>query len=127
MEKGIEVAETLPTNETMVKQQLQSLDDIESHIIQQVTSSLTQAVTNSNNELKQMLEDIQTKLESDNEASETQLAYTDLQNEYNELGYKHEDLKEEYEILSNSFENAEEELNKLQNMSIWKFRKWKKN
>lgn len=70
------------------------MNDIESHIIQQVTSSLTQAINNQNHETKETLEDIKSMVDNrDTTNDKAQFRYENLENEYEVLKIKYESLK----------------------------------
>lgn len=124
-EQGEEVANALPTHEaTTSDNNLQSLQEVESHIIQQVTKSLSDVITSSNENTIQAIkslnapsEDVEA-LKDKNASLETAASHT--QDELEKLRTENEILKEENAKLRS-------DMDKLQNMSIWEFRKWKKN
>lgn len=124
-EQGEEVANALPTHEvTTSDNNLQSLQEVESHIVEQVTKGLADYITSSNENtiqaiksLREPLEDVEL-LKDKNASLETSVSHTQ-----DEL----EKLRAENEVLKDENANLRSDLEQLQNMSIWEFRKWKKN
>ncbi|MCE5025569.1 hypothetical protein [Staphylococcus simulans] len=124
-EQGEEVANALPTHEvTTSDNNLQSLQEVESHIVEQVTKGLADYIMSSNENTIQAIkslnapsEDVEL-LKDKNASLETSVSHT--QDELEQLRTDNEKLKEENAKLR-------ADLDKLQNMSIWEFRKWKKN
>lgn len=123
-EQGEEVANALPTHEvTTSDNNLQSLQEVESHIVEQVTKGLADYITSSNENtlqaiksLREPLEDVEA-LKNKNASLETSVSHTQA-----EL----EKLRAENEVLKDENANLRSDLQQLQNMSIWEFRKWKK-
>lgn len=124
-EQGEEVANALPTHEvTTSDNNLQSLQEVESHIIEQVTKGLADYITSSNENtlqaiksLREPTEDVEL-LKDKNASLETSVSHT--QDELEKLRAENEVLKDENIKLRSNLEQ-------LQNMSIWEFRKWKKH
>lgn len=124
-EQGEEVANALPTHEvTTSDNNLQSLQEVESHIVEQVTKGLADYITSSNENtlqaiksLKEPLEDVEL-LKDKNASLETSVSHTQ-----DEL----EKLRAENEVLKGENANLRTNLQQLQNMSMWEFRKWKKD
>lgn len=124
-EQGEEVANALPTHEvTTSDNNLQSLQEVESHIVEQVTKGLADFITSNNEKtleaiqsLKEPSEDVEV-LKDKNASLETSVSHT--QEEMNKLRNENEELKKENAKLRS-------DLDQLQNMGIWEFRKWKKN
>lgn len=124
-EQGEEVANALPTHEvTTSDNNLQSLQEVESHIVEQVTKGLADYIMSSNENtiqaiksLREPPEDVEA-LKDKNASLETSVSHT--QDELEQLRTDNEKLKEENAKLR-------ADLDKLQSMSIWEFRKWKKN
>ncbi|CCI61341.1 putative uncharacterized protein [Staphylococcus equorum subsp. equorum Mu2] len=123
-EQGEEVANALPTREvTTSDNNLQSLQEVESHIVEQVTKGLADYIMSSNENtiqaiksLRKPSEDIEL-LKDKNASLETSVSHT--QDELEKLRAENEVLKDENIKLRSNLEQ-------LQNMSIWEFRKWKK-
>lgn len=123
-EQGEEVANALPTHEaTTSDNNLQSLQEVESHIVEQVTKGLANYITSSNENTLQAIkslreppEDVEA-LKNKNASLETSVSHTQA-----EL----EKLRAENEVLKDENANLRSDLQQLQNMSIWEFRKWKK-
>lgn len=123
-EQGEEVANALPTHEvTTSDNNLQSLQEVESHIVEQVIKGLGDFITNSNENTLQAIkslnapsEDVEL-LKDKNASLETSVSHTQ-----DEL----EKLRAENEVLKGENANLRSDLQQLQNMSIWEFRKWKK-
>lgn len=123
-EQGEEVANALPTHEvTTSDNNLQSLQEVESHIVEQVTKGLADYIMSSNENtiqaiksLREPLEDVEV-LKDKNASLETSVSHT--QDELEKLRAENEVLKDENIKLRSNLEQ-------LQNMSIWEFRKWKK-
>lgn len=123
-EQGEEVANALPTHEvTTSDNNLQSLQEVESHIVEQVTKGLADYITSSNENtlqaiksLREPTEDVEV-LKDKNASLETSVSHT--QDELEKLRAENEVLKDENIKLRSNLEQ-------LQNMSIWEFRKWKK-
>lgn len=123
-EQGEEVANALPTHEvTTSDNNLQSLQEVESHIVEQVTKGLADYIMNSNENtiqaiksLREPPEDVEL-LKDKNASLETSVSHT--QDELEKLRAENEVLKDEKIKLRSNLEQ-------LQNMSIWEFRKWKK-
>lgn len=124
-EQGEEVANALPTHEvTTSDNNLQSLQEVESHIVEQVTKGVADYITSSNENtlqaiksLREPTEDVEA-LKDKNASLETSVSHTQ-----DEL----EKLRAENEVLKDENANLRSDLEQLQNMSIWEFRKWKKN
>lgn len=123
-EQGEEVANALPTHEvTTSDNNLQSLQEVESHIVEQVTKGLADYIMSSNENTIQAIkslnapsEDVEL-LKDKNASLETSVSHTQ-----DEL----EKLRAENEVLKDENANLRSDLEQLQNMSIWEFRKWKK-
>lgn len=123
-EQGEEVANALPTHEvTTSDNNLQSLQEVESHIVEQVTKGLADYIMNSNENtiqaiksLREQPEDVEL-LKDKNASLETSVSHTQ-----DEL----EKLRAENEVLKDENIKLRSDLEQLQNMSIWEFRKWKK-
>lgn len=123
-EQGEEVANALPTHEvTTSDNNLQSLQEVESHIVEQVTKGLADYIMSSNENtiqaiksLREPSEDIEL-LKDKNASLKTSVSHT--QDELEKLRAENEVLKDEKIKLRSNLEQ-------LQNMSIWEFRKWKK-
>lgn len=123
-EQGEEVANALPTHEvTTSDNNLQSLQEVESHIVEQVTKGLADYIMSSNENtiqaiksLREPSEDIEL-LKDKNASLKTSVSHT--QDELEKLRAENEVLKDENIKLRSNLEQ-------LQNMSIWEFRKWKK-
>lgn len=123
-EQGEEVANALPTHEvTTSDNNLQSLQEVESHIVEQVTKGLADYIMSSNENTIQAIkslnapsEDVEL-LKDKNASLETSVSHT--QDELEKLRAENEVLKDENIKLRSNLEQ-------LQNMSIWEFRKWKK-
>lgn len=123
-EQGEEVANALPTHEvTTSDNNLQSLQEVESHIVEQVTKGLADYIMNSNENtiqaiksLREPPEDVEA-LKDKNASLKTSVSHT--QDELEKLRAENEVLKDEKIKLRSNLEQ-------LQNMSIWEFRKWKK-
>lgn len=123
-EQGEEVANALPTHEvTTSDNNLQSLQEVESHIVEQVTKGLADYIMSSNENTIQAIkslnapsEDVEL-LKDKNASLETSVSHTQ-----DEL----EKLRAENEVLKQENANLRSDLEQLQNMSIWEFRKWKK-
>ncbi|MEB7802514.1 hypothetical protein NGC89_13765 [Staphylococcus xylosus] len=124
-EQGEEVANALPTHEaTTSDNNLQSLQEVESHIVEQVTKGLANYITSSNENTLQAIkslreppEDVEA-LKNKNASLETSVSHTQ-----DEL----EKLRADYKKLEDENANLRSDLEQLQNMSIWEFRKWKKH
>ncbi|MEB7812821.1 hypothetical protein [Staphylococcus xylosus] len=124
-EQGEEVANALPTHEvTTSDNNLQSLQEVESHIVEQVTKGLADYITSSNENTLQAIkslreppEDVEA-LKNKNASLETSVSHT--QDELEKLRAENEELEDENIKLRSNLEQ-------LQNMSIWEFRKWKKH
>ena len=124
-EQGEEVADALPTQDVATSDNnLQSLQEVESHIIQQVTKSLSDVITSSNENTLQAIKSLNAPsddveaLKDKNASLETSVIHTQ-----EEL----EQLRTENEILKDENAKLRSDMDKLQSMSIWEFRKWKKN
>lgn len=123
-EQGEEVANALPTHEvTTSDNNLQSLQEVESHIVEQVTKGLADYIMSSNENtiqaiksLREPLEDVEL-LKDKNASLETSVSHTQ-----DEL----EKLRNDYKELEDENIKLRSDLEQLQNMSIWEFRKWKK-
>lgn len=123
-EQGEEVANALPTHEvTTSDNNLQSLQEVESHIVEQVTKGLADYIMNSNENtiqaiksLREPPEDVEL-LKDKNASLETSVSHTQ-----DEL----EKLRNDYKELEDENANLRSDLEQLQNMGIWEFRKWKK-
>ena len=124
-EQGEEVANALPTHEvTTSDNNLQSLQEVESHIVEQVTKGLADYIMSSNENtiqaiksLREPPEDVEA-LKDKNASLETSVSHT--QDELEKLRAENEELEDENIKLRSDLEQ-------LQNMSIWEFRKWKKH
>lgn len=123
-EQGEEVANALPTHEvTTSANNLQSLQEVESHIVEQVTKGLADYITSSNENtlqaiksLREQPEDVEL-LKDKNASLETSVSHT--QDELEKLRNDYKELEDENIKLRSNLEQ-------LQNMNIWEFRKWKK-
>ena len=96
---------------------------LESHIVEQVTKGLADYIMSSNENtiqaiksLREQPEDVEL-LKDKNASLETSVSHT--QDELEKLRAENEVLKDENIKLRSNLEQ-------LQNMSIWEFRKWKK-
>lgn len=123
-EQGEEVANALPTREvTTSDNNLQSLQEVESHIVEQVTKGLADYIMSSNENTIQAIKSLREPpqdielLKDKNASLETSVSHT--QDELEKLRAENEVLKDENIKLRSNLEQ-------LQNMSIWEFRKWKK-
>lgn len=124
-EQGEEVANALPTREvTTSDNNLQSLQEVESHIVEQVTKGLADYIMSSNENTIQAIKSLREPpqdielLKDKNASLETSVSHT--QDELEKLRAENEVLKDENIKLRSNLEQ-------LQNMSIWEFRKWKKH
>lgn len=119
-EQGKEVADAIPTPVTEKESTPADLQELQSNMINKINSNFEYKLEHNKNELLDALRDVITSTNDSDDINNLKEENERLNKLYDEMKRNHDELKEENA-------NLRSDLEQLQNMSMWEFRKWKKD
>lgn len=119
-EQGKEVADAIPTPVTEKESTPADLQELQSNMINKINSNFEYKLEHNKNELLDALRDVITSTNDSDDINNLKEENERLNKRYDEMKRNHDELKDENA-------NLRSDLEQLQNMSIWEFRKWKKD
>ena len=119
-EQGKEVAGAIPTPVTEKESTPADLQELQSNMINKINSNFEYKLEHNKNELLDALRDVITSTNDSDDINNLKEENERLNKLYDEMKRNHDELKEENA-------NLRSDLEQLQNMSMWEFRKWKKD
>ena len=119
-EQGKEVADAIPTPVTEKESTPADLQELQSNMIQQINSNFEYKLEHNKNELLDALKDVITNTNDSDDINNLKEENERLNKLYDEMKRNHDELKEETEKLKRA-------MDQFHKMSMWEFRKWKKN
>ena len=119
-EQGKEVADAIPTPVTEKESTPADLQELQSNMINKINSNFEYKLEHNKNELLDALRDVITSTNDSDDINNLKEENERLNKLYDEMKRNHDELKDENA-------NLRSDLEQLQNMSMWEFRKWKKD
>ena len=119
-EQGKEVADAIPTPVTEKESTPADLQELQSNMINKINSNFEYKLEHNKNELLDALRDVITNTNDSDDINNLKEENERLNKRYDEMKRNHDELKDENA-------NLRSDLEQLQNMSMWEFRKWKKD
>ena len=119
-EQGKEVADAIPTPVTEKESTPADLQELQSNMINKINSNFEYKLEHNKNELLDALRDVITSTNDSDDINNLKEENERLNKRYDEMKRNHDELKDENA-------NLRSDLEQLQNMSMWEFRKWKKD
>ena len=119
-EQGKEVADAIPTPVTEKESTPTDLQELQNNMIKQINSNFDYKLEDNKNELLDALRDAVANTNDSEDINNLKEENERLNKLYDEMKRNHDELKEETEKLKRA-------MDQFHKMSMWEFRKWKKN
>lgn len=119
-EQGKDVADAIPTPVTEKDSTPTDLQELQSNMVKQINTNFEHKLESNKNELLDALRDVVGNTNDSEKINALKEENERLNKLYDEMKRNHDELKEENA-------NLRSDLEQLQNMSMWEFRKWKKD
>lgn len=112
-EQGKEVADAIPTPTSTKEAKATDLTELQNNLTNEIIKSMTMKL----HELQTELKDTVKQINGSNNKTE----------DVDQLKKENETLKKQYDTLAEDYQKLHNELSQIANMSMWEFRKWKKD
>lgn len=119
-EQGKEVADAIPTPVTEKESTPTDLQELQNNMIKQINSNFDYKLEDNKNELLDALRDAVANTSDSEDINNLKEENERLNKLYDEMKRNHDELKQENEKLRS-------DMDQFHKMSIWEFRKWKKD
>lgn len=119
-EQGQEVADAIPEPRKETSKAPEDLKSLQSNLVNEISNSIQTELGKHHNELLKAIEDTHSKQDNTEDIN-------NLKQENNRLNKLYEQRQIDNEKLKQENAKLREQLDKFNSMSMWEFRKWKKD
>lgn len=119
-EQGKDVADAIPTPVTEKDSTPTDLQELQSNMVKQINSNFEYKLENNKNELLDALRDV---VANTNDSEDI----NNLKEENERLNKLYDELKRNADELKQKNDKLKRDMDQFHKMSMWEFRKWKKN
>lgn len=126
-EQGKEVADAIPTPVTEKESTPADLQELQRNMINKINSNFEYKLEHNKNELLDALRDVITSTNDSEDINNLKEENERLNKLYDELKRNADELKQNADELKQKNDKLKRDMDQFHKMSMWEFRKWKKN